>query len=274
MGANQSKQESPIIETARAETALKTAQEGLGGKHTQPTGGSAKSTTPESGPSELIQPPEAQVTLTADTTGETVNNCGEAKTATIFAVDITDRRKAIQNAFIESDIYRRASRLQSSEAYLYQMTSEVGRSIDYNYQATACKSGLSDRDLSALREKLAKIGKYAGSSASPIFEEIKSLILQVRTKYPDLSIKLVVYSDLLQNSRGYSQLKRSTSNISLFRESNFFAQNRVDLRGVSVDIVYLTSPLYFKFQGEVHRNFWERVLLDEMGANTVRFIFG
>jgi hypothetical protein len=114
------------------------------------------------------------------------------------------------------------------------------------------------------------------SASSPIFEAIQAVAVRSfgKPSYDNVPKRLIVVSDLLQNVPGKSSHYRGVPEFGEFRSSPYFAEVRADLRGVRVNLYYMSRSDQ-KAQGAEHIRFWE----DYFGAQgatvmTVERIFG
>jgi hypothetical protein len=112
---------------------------------------------------------------------------------------------------------------------------------------------------------IARIGNGAPAANSPIFTTIAAALNR-----PDFDARvtrrfLVLISDLLEHEQGvYSQLKGDLNR-------PWPARARIDLKDVAVRIDYLMRGQYAGIQGEKHREFWARLLM-QAGASEVTFV--
>lgn len=109
------------------------------------------------------------------------------------------------------------------------------------------------------------------SPDSRIIETIAAVLARADFDSRVRARALVVISDMLAHDRnGYSQLKGGNF-WKLYQASTVARNVRLDLRGVSVRIDYLTRGEYANVQGELHREFWRR-LFSDAGAADVTYI--
>ncbi len=114
---------------------------------------------------------------------------------------------------------------------------------------------------------IARLKTVPSSPRSPIIEAIKALSWR-----PDFGSeiprrRLVIFSDLLQNSPGLSQYQRRYDYVK-WRKTEHARENAFDFRGVEVVIYYLQRPQTLRIQTDAHRDFWFR-FLTESGAKVV-----
>ncbi len=99
---------------------------------------------------------------------------------------------------------------------------------------------------------------------SPIMESIQSVAVSVFER-PELEHvgkrRLIIVSDMLQNTAGYSQY-RGDESFSRFRASPYYLKVRPQLDGVDVTILYLRRPEFSHLQGGRHVEFWQSFFTD------------
>jgi hypothetical protein len=108
------------------------------------------------------------------------------------------------------------------------------------------------------------------SQTSPIIETIQAVAVQEfgPSEMSNVQKKLIVVSDFLQHTPSmshYGQLPDPTTVLS----SDFFRKLRVDLRDVSLDLLYLHRLTKRGRQGSEHLAFW-KALLEAQGATIDR----
>jgi hypothetical protein len=93
---------------------------------------------------------------------------------------------------------------------------------------------------------------------SPIFEAIQSTALRTfgKPEYDGLPKHLVIVSDLLQHVPGGLSMYKDVPPFDKFKNTDYFARVRSDLKGVSVLVYYLVRP-GVKEQDRKHLEFWE-----------------
>jgi hypothetical protein len=92
---------------------------------------------------------------------------------------------------------------------------------------------------------------------SPIFEAIQASALRTfgKPEYDGLPKRLVVISDLLQHVPGKLSMYKSVPSFDSFKNTDYFARVRSDLKGVNVLVYYLVRP-GVKEQDRQHLAFW------------------
>jgi hypothetical protein len=93
---------------------------------------------------------------------------------------------------------------------------------------------------------------------SPIFEAIQATALRTfgKPEYDGLPKHLVIVSDLLQHVPGGLSMYKDVPPFDKFKNTDYFARVRADLKGVSVLVYYLVRP-GVKEQDRKHLEFWE-----------------
>ncbi len=121
--------------------------------------------------------------------------------------------------------------------------------------------------LTALVDRLLK---PAQAPASPILETIRAVSLLPSFREAEERRKLIVVSDLLENTARYSHYT-TTPDYQDFRRSPYGASVLPSLHGVDVELVYLPNKRAHRRQGSAHLAFWQSYLT-EAGARTVQVI--
>ena len=101
--------------------------------------------------------------------------------------------------------------------------------------------------------------KSPPQKTSPIFEAIQATALRTfgRPEYDRLPKHLVIVSDLLQHVPGGLSMYKDVPPFDKFKNTDYFARVRTDLRDVSVLVYYLVRP-GVKEQDRKHLDFWEQ----------------
>lgn len=102
---------------------------------------------------------------------------------------------------------------------------------------------------------------------SPIMEMIKSVSYRYDFRHTDKKRKLIILSDMIQNTDGYSQYNDSAL-YKNFKKSAYARENEALLGGVEVTIYYLWRTGLNNVQGRKHISFWEHYFAN-MGAKLV-----
>lgn len=96
----------------------------------------------------------------------------------------------------------------------------------------------------------------APSSESPILETIQAAsVVAFGTAKDAVPKRLVVASDMLQNTKGFSQY-RGVSGFEEFQGLGYSARVQARLRGADVEVLYLKRTTEPALQGKLHIQFW------------------
>ena len=100
--------------------------------------------------------------------------------------------------------------------------------------------------------------KSRPNRTSPIFEAIQATALRTfgQPEYDGLPKHLVIVSDLLQHVPGKLSMYKEVPSFEKFKNTDYFARVRSDLKGVSVLVYYLVRP-DVKEQDRKHLEFWD-----------------
>ena len=121
-----------------------------------------------------------------------------------------------------------------------------------------------------LSATVANLNTQAEAPQSPIMQIIRSVASLPSFVEADRRRKLIVVSDLLQNTADYSHYK-TKPDYRAFRSSPYGATVRPTLDGVEVTLVYLPNRQAQRRQGSAHLRFWE-AYFTEAGAAIVQII--
>jgi len=110
-----------------------------------------------------------------------------------------------------------------------------------------------------LETELDRLMDTPASSTSAIFEAVQATALRTfnRPGYDQLSKRLVIVSDLLQNVPGKLNQYHQIQSFDEFKNSGYFSEVRADLSGVTVSLLYLVRPRAPQKWPE-HYQFWEQ----------------
>jgi len=120
-----------------------------------------------------------------------------------------------------------------------------------------------ERPVAKLLRELAMSGSL---EASPILESLQSVAVTALSSPPSTSDRrLIVASDMLQNTAEFSQYRQAVS-FSDLRTTQYYKRVRADLRGVDVEIIYIRRD--GSFQDSDHIRFWQDYFAD-VGARLI-----
>lgn len=105
---------------------------------------------------------------------------------------------------------------------------------------------------------------------SPIMESIQSLAITTfgERNRREAHGRLVVVSDLMQHTAGYSQY-RDKGPYDGFKRTAYFRRVQADLKGVEVELLYVRRDVQIRYGAAAHIEFWESYFRDQ-GAQLVR----
>ncbi len=122
---------------------------------------------------------------------------------------------------------------------------------------------------SPLVSVLRSVPAHAGANRSPILSAIQELSEQDEFAGRVAARRLVVVSDLFENSAATS-FYRQRPDFNAVRALPTFAALRANLRGASVEVLYITRPGDGQIVGVRVREFW-REYFQLCGAGSVTF---
>jgi hypothetical protein len=107
---------------------------------------------------------------------------------------------------------------------------------------------------------------------SPIMESIQSVALTNFSgkKFDDVSKKLIIISDMLQNTKSFSNYSKG-SNFEALRKNQYYKQVYTNLNNLNVNILYIRRNAAHKIQGQKHIKFWQEFFSDQ-GATLTRVV--
>jgi hypothetical protein len=112
-----------------------------------------------------------------------------------------------------------------------------------------------------LKEAMGRLTKVSSARRSPIFEMLQAISISKDVTRAGGSRKLIIVSDMLQNTAEYSHFLRRPD-YRRYAVSQYARAVAADLRGVKVEVIYLWRPAYERFQGPLHIRFWEEYFED------------
>ncbi len=109
-----------------------------------------------------------------------------------------------------------------------------------------------------LASATAMLEEPAQSPQSPILQTIKA-IAELPTFASSVGRRrLIIISDMLENTTAYSQYRDGAQQYEQFHRSVFARQVSTTLEGVAVRVVYLRNEQAVRHQVAMHRTFWQR----------------
>jgi hypothetical protein len=199
----------------------------------------------------------------------------------VVMVDTSDSLNIVQRTAVTNQIQQAISKIPDhAEVQLYTIGPVTSALLEP--QVTVCNPGNAEgaseltsnpqligkrwkkKFIEPLNRQLDRMLRASGSNDSPIMESIQSVGLSVFNKAAlhDLPDKrLLIVSDMLQNTAGYSHY-RGDESYSRFRASSYCLRVRPNLDGVDVTILYLRRADLRHLQGKRHLEFWENYFSD------------
>jgi len=104
------------------------------------------------------------------------------------------------------------------------------------------------------------------ADVSPIMESIQSVAISAfgDHRVEGIPKKLIVVSDMLQNTSGFSHYQKRLDYI-LFKKSPYYIKVRPKLNEAKVEIFYLRRRGSATIQGKRHSEFWQKYFSDNNG---------
>lgn len=112
-----------------------------------------------------------------------------------------------------------------------------------------------------------------GRPSSPLMEMTQVVSVKEFGIYGSdrpLIMKLLLISDMIQNTDGYSQYGGHSTAFESFRRSDYFKRVRADLRDVEVQILYVRRDQAGKIQTDEFLEFWRAYFREGLGAPSIR----
>ncbi len=202
----------------------------------------------------------------------------------VVMIDTSDSLNIVQRTAVSNQIQQAIGKIPDhGEVQLYTIGTVTNELLQP--QVTVCNPGNAEgaseltsnprrigerwkrKFIEPVNEQLSKMLQGSGSNNSPIMESIQSVGVSVFDK-PNLhdlrDKRLVIVSDMLQNTAGYSHY-RGDESYSRFRASSYYLKVRPNLDGVDVTILYLRRIEVKHLQGKRHEEFWENYFSDAKG---------
>ena len=206
---------------------------------------------------------------------------GKINSLTVFVIDQTNKMAhSYQTTHIKKTIRNMINDMAggaSEQVAFYFIHQEGGKPLDYLFRRCVPMRGkdasfinsnaaMVDADYHKVFWKpvqaiLNKIDKFNLSNTSAILSEVKNIV--VRAKSDGITkLRLVVFSDFLNNSEAFSHYKKHVKqhvNQKRFLASQEAEGLRTDMRGVTIDAHYLYQNKWFgrAKQTEAHQIFWK-----------------
>ncbi len=206
---------------------------------------------------------------------------------TVILVDRTDPFTDLHTRLFDSVVERRSAALRKGERlsiFLIEARTPVrpapilslckpddGSDANWLYQnSTLLQRNFEKRFAQPLTALVDRLHEPAQAPASPILETLRAVSLLPSFREAQEHRKLIVVSDLLENTARYSHYT-TTPDYRGFRRSPYGASVLPVLEGVEVELVYLSNERAQRRQGTVHLAFWQSYLT-EAGARAVEIM--
>ncbi len=219
--------------------------------------------------------------------GETLCPSDQSVPHTVLLVDRTDPFTDLHTRLFESAVERGSAALRRGERlsiFLIEARTSTppapilslckpddGSDANWLYQnSTLLRSAFEKQFAQPLTALVDRLHEPAQAPASPILETIRAVSLLPSFREAQARRKLIVVSDLLENTARYSHYT-TTPDYQSFRRSPYGASLLPSLHGVEVELVYLPNQRAQKRQGRAHLAFWQSYLT-EAGARAVEVV--
>jgi hypothetical protein len=135
----------------------------------------------------------------------------------------------------------------------------TGAELNQIYQNPQLARRKWDGYAAKLRADIDREIKSRPMKTSPIFEAIQATALRTfgRPEYDGQPKRLVIVSDLLQHVPGGLSMYKDVPPFDKFKNTDYFARVRTELKDVSVLVFYLVRP-NVKEQDRKHLDFWDQ----------------
>jgi hypothetical protein len=198
----------------------------------------------------------------------------------VVLIDTTDPISAVPQAQVKNQLQDDIDKLpEYAEVQLYTV-GPVGGSL-LRPVATVCNPGSGQgedffwhnprmeksrwqrRFIDPLDHKLDRLMTAPSADTSPILESIQSIAASVfgRPEFDSVPKRLVIVSDMAQNTAGFSQY-RGPESFEQFRHGSYYLTVRPHLDRVDVSILYLLREDVRRIQDHQHIEFWQDYFSD------------
>jgi hypothetical protein len=201
-------------------------------------------------------------------------------TLTAILVDTTDRLSVIQRNYVADKLQDRIDKTpDGGEVALYTVGSIDDKLL--TAEADVCNPGSGNDEnplhgnarlmkrrwrrifADKLRNVLQGLLSSPDSTTSPIMESLQSISVGLfeKERYDGVPKKLIIVSDMVQNTAGFSQYRNDVS-FRKFETDPYYLQVRPELENVNVSILYLRRPATRRIQTPEHIEFWRDYFTD------------
>lgn len=199
---------------------------------------------------------------------------------TAILIDTTDRLSVIQRNYIADKLQDRIDKTPDGGEVALYTVGPIGDKL-LTAEADVCNpgSGSDENPLygnarlmkrrwkrifaDKLRNVLETLLSSPDSTTSPIMESLQSISVGLfeKPRYDGVPQKLIIVSDMVQNTAGFSQYRNGVS-FRKFEAGHYYLEVRPELENVSVSILYLRRPATRRIQTPEHIEFWRDYFTD------------
>ena len=213
--------------------------------------------------------------------------CPEAGPAALTAilVDVTDQIGAISRADVLAHLDEYVAGSREDEMVLAFEAKPVGSEIgspllsvchpgdpdqasEWTENPRLIRRRLEERFERPLEDLFADLLGREAAPTSPLMESVQSVAVSVlgRHEYADLPRRLILVSDLMQNTRNLSFFRQAVD-YDAFAATTGAAALRTDLRGTAVEVLFVQRAVHDRLDGARGLiDFWQRWIEDQGGA--------
>lgn len=210
-----------------------------------------------------------------------VTNCPDKiKEDIVFIIDLTDTLNRTQDIIVRESIKSKVFNSNNQTRFnFYLLTENID---DFQVYLTICNPGdgsdanefisnkrrLAQRWEEGFKNHIDDIMNLLSTTPeakySPVVESIKIASVERFFNSDAERKKLILISDLLQHSSGFTNYKNNYSSESAVTNS-YLIQNRPYLRNVEVEVLYIYRPNASTLQTNKHALFWQNIIGESDG---------
>lgn len=218
---------------------------------------------------------------------DTETGCPEAGPAALTAIliDVTDQIGAISRADVLAHLDEYVADSREDEMVLAYEAKSVGNEIgdpllsvchpgdpdeasEWTENPRLIRRRLEERFERPLEQLFAELLGRDAAPTSPLMESVQSVAVSVlgRHEYEDLPKRLILVSDLMQNTRNLSFFRQAVD-YDAFAATNGVGALRTDLRGTAVEVLFVQRTAHQRLEdtrGLV--DFWQQWIEDQGGT--------
>lgn len=204
---------------------------------------------------------------------------------TAILIDTTDRLSVIQRNYVQDKLQDRIDKTPDGGEVALYTVGPVGDKL-LTAEADVCNPGGGQNEnplygtarlmkrrwkrifADKLHNVLETLLSSSDSPTSPIMESLQSISVGVfeKPRYDGVPKNLVIVSDMVQNTTGFSQY-RERGAFRKFQANSYYIEVRPEFDGVNVSILYLRRPATRPIQTAAHIEFW-RDFFEDAGAKS------